>query len=865
MDADMSSADEALPIDEAAPLRAGAGHTAPLPLVSCTLLTYNRYPDYRHLVEEAVESFLRQTYPNKELVVLNDCPGQELICDAPGVRVINVPERFPTLGDKRNAAVAFARGQLIAPWDDDDISLPWRLSLSVERLGDADYFNPRGYWLMYDNDLYSDDNNPLGINHIVENAHAKSLYTRAAFEAVGGYPSTDSGEDAEFHHALIALASSRDRRGESALDLKIDEWYYIYRWAVGPIHMTFPENYQRFGLFPVQSGTYQILPQWRSDYEAEARSALELLADRSESLLASDNIGAATGDNLPAPEASLTVPADELPLVSCICPTYNRAPNHLHLIEEAIESFLRQTYPNKELIVFNDCPGQELVCDAPGVRVVNVSERFPTLGNKLNAAINLARGELLAPWEDDDISLPWRLSLSVERLGDADYFNPQRYWYWDGDRLRFDHGMGYGHKNSLFTRSAFREVGGYPAASGPHDHMMDAALRNAVRWVGPGTSEQGELSRDEWYYIYRWIVSPVHLTGSGAPDEFYRELGSQPVTEGRFVLQPHWRMDYEAETRRLLEPSEVAAPAAAGDPPPDTAPLILPTEIEQPPSPRRAIVAFVEDHPHLLQQFRALRLSWLYSEAPDTDLVAMGPEEVLERLPDDLVKIAQRPACDDPVWRDYRYVNSIACLNGAGAEQLNRYTHLLRTDVDTFITPAWNAFRPDAFTVGEGGYSNDEGIRQRLRTIAAEYGLTHRGMTNVGSTWYGPTAVVRRTAAFTEMLTKHLIMDQFANDPGEWPGWYVGVALLYASEIAVNHCAPDAERPGLLDTWSTSERPITSVPHIHCWHTDAVFSKHWFMSGRYSREEMPNLDLSIVRDYCLELSFRSVEELAIVP
>ena len=35
-----------------------------------------------------------------------------------------------------------------------------------------------------------------------------------------------------------------------------------------------------------------------------------------------------------------------MPLVSCICPTYNRPPEYQHLVEEAIESFLRQDYPN---------------------------------------------------------------------------------------------------------------------------------------------------------------------------------------------------------------------------------------------------------------------------------------------------------------------------------------------------------------------------------------------------------------------------------------------------------------------------------------------------------------------------------------
>jgi hypothetical protein len=244
--------------------------------------------------------------------------------------------------------------------------------------------------------------------------------------------------------------------------------------------------------------------------------------------------------------------AGDPPLVSCICPTYGRPPRYQHLLEEAVESFLRQTYPNKELIVLNDCPGQELICDAPGVRVINIPERFPTLGEKYNAAIALARGDLIAPWEDDDISLPWRLSLSVERLGDAGYFNPVRYWFLDHAGLHFDHPMGYGHNHSLFTRQAFETVGGYPAVSGHQDAEMDSALQSSVAWVGPKTPGQEVLPRHEWYYIYRWGVSPVHLSGDGSPESFYRKFGEQRFKKGRFVLHPHWRVDYEKATRSLV-------------------------------------------------------------------------------------------------------------------------------------------------------------------------------------------------------------------------------------------------------------------------------------------------------------------------
>ena len=245
------------------------------------------------------------------------------------------------------------------------------------------------------------------------------------------------------------------------------------------------------------------------------------------------------------------------PLVSCVCATYNRPPSHQHLLEEAIESFLRQDYPNKELIILNDCPGQELVCDAPGVRVLNVPERFPSLGDKWNALVRLARGELIAPWDDDDISLPWRLSLSVERLGDADYFNPRSYWYLDNQGLHFDHAVGYAHNASIFTRVALETVGGYPSISLGYDAAIDGAFSRSVRVLDPLKGDRA-LTRSEWFYVYRWGVSPVHV--SARTDEgYYREVGMLPVVEGRYRLSPHWQRYYVAETRRMLE-SEEAVP-----------------------------------------------------------------------------------------------------------------------------------------------------------------------------------------------------------------------------------------------------------------------------------------------------------------
>jgi Glycosyl transferase family 2 len=87
----------------------------------------------------AIGCFQRQSYANRELVIVCDQPDSPLKAwlDAqalPGIRYIEVP---PTpLGTLRNASVAAARGTLLAQWDDDDLYHPDRLTMQQEALGE---------------------------------------------------------------------------------------------------------------------------------------------------------------------------------------------------------------------------------------------------------------------------------------------------------------------------------------------------------------------------------------------------------------------------------------------------------------------------------------------------------------------------------------------------------------------------------------------------------------------------------------------------------------------------------------------------------------------------------------------------------
>lgn len=99
------------------------------PLLSCIMPTYNRRP----FVRQAIGYFLRQSYTNSELIVVDDGPDaiSDLIPADPRVRYIRLAARA-TIGAKRNLACEQARGELIVHWDDDDWTASWRLENQVQ-------------------------------------------------------------------------------------------------------------------------------------------------------------------------------------------------------------------------------------------------------------------------------------------------------------------------------------------------------------------------------------------------------------------------------------------------------------------------------------------------------------------------------------------------------------------------------------------------------------------------------------------------------------------------------------------------------------------------------------------------------------
>ncbi|SFJ57686.1 glycosyltransferase family 2 protein [Planctomicrobium piriforme] len=162
-----------------------------------------------------------------------------------------------------------------------------------------------------------------------------------------------------------------------------------------------------------------------------------------------------------------------MPFVSCVMPTYGRA----DYVAESVRMFLDQDYPSKELLILNDCPGQTFRGELPGVRIINADQRWSTLGDKRNAIIQQARGELIAVWDDDDVYLPWRLSQAVNRLRElnAAIYCPAEYWaYWGAADLHDNQARldWIYHPLVVFQKSLWQAVGGYPPLSNAEDTAL---------------------------------------------------------------------------------------------------------------------------------------------------------------------------------------------------------------------------------------------------------------------------------------------------------------------------------------------------------------------------------------------------------
>lgn len=220
-------------------------------------------------------------------------------------------------------------------------------------------------------------------------------------------------------------------------------------------------------------------------------------------------------------------------MISCICPTYDRVSHDMPMLEETVYWFLQQKHKDKELLIFNDAKDQTLICDAPQVKVFNIYWRFPTLGDKYNAMISIAKGDIICPWEDDDISLPNRLTTVAWQLRDSIYYKPKCAYFQNGKAPTITE---CSRGNVFHNASGYRKgkVVEYRSVSGPQDMYFDIDnLANCKSVEVP------------YNYVYRWQAGSGHqcnLSGYSDTESAYNNR-PKPVP-GVYTINPRMYYDY---------------------------------------------------------------------------------------------------------------------------------------------------------------------------------------------------------------------------------------------------------------------------------------------------------------------------------
>jgi len=211
------------------------------------------------------------------------------------------------------------------------------------------------------------------------------------------------------------------------------------------------------------------------------------------------------------------------PLISCLCPTYNRR----RFIPLLVETFLSQTYPNLELIILDD--GIDLIGDRlppdPRIRYVALDEKLP-LGAKWNVCASLAKGEVLQFWSDDDWRHPRLVELlyqhlvasdekamltALRELSYVDLYNGNRWIFRGDDSIADGPAMFY---KELWRKGAFYDV-------------------------------EGENSLVGWYDVFHAPNSFVEMDGLRAKDLYLAVRHAANTWRGHFAGDAMWRRDLE--------------------------------------------------------------------------------------------------------------------------------------------------------------------------------------------------------------------------------------------------------------------------------------------------------------------------------
>lgn len=220
-------------------------------------------------------------------------------------------------------------------------------------------------------------------------------------------------------------------------------------------------------------------------------------------------------------------------MISVLTLTYQRH----ELLEEAIHSFLNQTeLSDAEMVIINDSSVVEYRIENPKVKIINLNQRFSSVGKKLEWGFTQCKGDIVYRLDDDDLLTPWALELQREYhidSPDSDIYRCQKAYF-------FSHNEYQRLADSVNNGNAYRTewVKGID--------MIDKSIGedNWLTFIAGGNIHIGDKGR--YSMIYRWGMGCYHISGMGdRPNkEIYEITDNSNKESGIIHLEPKFRNDY---------------------------------------------------------------------------------------------------------------------------------------------------------------------------------------------------------------------------------------------------------------------------------------------------------------------------------
>ncbi|HKV35420.1 MAG TPA: glycosyltransferase [Pyrinomonadaceae bacterium] len=212
---------------------------------------------------QALQHFLQQDYPNRELIIVDD--GSDAIGDLaenlPGVRYLRLPSR-KSIGAKRNLACQQAQGEIIAHWDDDDWYSSDRLRYQVIPIinGKADMTGlENAFVLELPASQFWTTKPHLHERLFVGNVHGGTLvYRKELWEQGLRYPEINLAEDAYLLHQAMNRGKRLLRLSNPGVFVYLRHGSNAWREFV-PGHFLNPAGWERIEapiFFPAASASY---------------------------------------------------------------------------------------------------------------------------------------------------------------------------------------------------------------------------------------------------------------------------------------------------------------------------------------------------------------------------------------------------------------------------------------------------------------------------------------------------------------------------------------------------------------------------------------------------------------------------------